>query len=149
MPSTAPSNEVLLLPIEIHLTLCGLQATHRSLAGLLLQSCLVVVSLLATWCVEQWHIIVRRQVQQCDFLQHVFKICQNDQYVLLLLVHMFSVLSLQLKKLWRHNKSAIDLSNADPACGHKEVRRSTGHIMMTIRYSDQQVSTSRQKVMRL
>ena len=29
----------LLLPIEIHLTLCGLQATHRStLAGLLLQA---------------------------------------------------------------------------------------------------------------
>ena len=38
----------LLLPIEIHLTLCGLQAKHRStLASLLLQSCLIVVSLLA------------------------------------------------------------------------------------------------------
>ena len=67
----------------------------------------------------------------------------------LLLIHTFSVLSLQLKKLRWHNKSAIDLSNANPACGHKEVRRSTGHIMVTTRYSDQQGSKSRQKVMRL
>ena len=70
--------------------------------------------------------------------------------LLLLLIHTFSVLSLQLKKLRWHNKSAIDLSNANPACGHKEVRRSTGHIIMvTTRYSDQQGSKSRQKVMRL
>ena len=69
--------------------------------------------------------------------------------LLLLLIHTFSVLSLQLKKLRRHKKSAIDLSNANPACGHKEVRRSTGHIMVTTRYSDQQGSKSRQKVMRL
>ena len=71
--------------------------------------------------------------------------------LLLLLIHIFSVLlSLQLKKLRRHNKSALDLSNANnPACGHKEVRRSTGHIMVTTRYSDQQGSKSRQKVMRL
>ena len=67
--------------------------------------------------------------------------------LLLLLIHTFSVLSLQLKKLRRRNKSAIDLSNANPACGHKEVRRSTGHIMVTTRYSDQQGSKSRQKVM--
>ena len=65
------------------------------------------------------------------------------------LIHTFSVLSLQLKKLRGHNKSAIDLSNANPACGHKEVRRSTGHIMVTTRHSDQQGSKSRQKVMRL
>ena len=45
--------------------------------------------------------------------------------------------------------NTIDLSNANPACGHKEVRRSTGHIMVTTRYSDQQGSKSRQKVMRL
>ena len=63
--------------------------------------------------------------------------------------HIQRVLSLQLKKLRCHNKSAIDLSNANPACGHKEVRRSTGHIMVTTRYSDQQGSKSRQKVMRL
>ena len=69
--------------------------------------------------------------------------------LLLLLIHTFSVLSLQLKQLRWHNKSAIDLSNANPACGHKEVRRSTGHIMVTTRYSDQQGSKSRQKVMRL
>ena len=62
--------------------------------------------------------------------------------------HIFSVLSLQLKKLRRH-KSAIDLSNANPACGHKELRRSTGHMMVTsryIQYSDQQRSKSRQKL---
>ena len=45
--------------------------------------------------------------------------------------------------------SLIDLSNTNPACGHREVRRSTGHIMVTTGYSDQQGSKSRQKVMRL
>ena len=29
------------------------------------------------------------------------------------------------------NKSAIGLSDANPARGHREVRRSTGHIMVT------------------
>ena len=48
-----------------------------------------------------------------------------------------------------HNKSAIDLSNVNPARGHKEVRKSTGHIMVTTRYSDQQRLKSRQNVMRL
>ena len=44
----------------------------------------------------------------------------------------------------------IDLSNTNPACGQKEVRMLTGHtIMVTTRYSDQQRSKSRQKVMRL
>ena len=57
-------------------------------------------------------------------------------------MHTFSVLSLQLKKLRGHNKSAIDLSNVNPSCGHKEVRRSTGHIMVTTRYSDQQLCGS-------
>ena len=38
---------------------------------------------------------------------------------------------------------------ANPVRGHKEVRRSTGHIMVTTRYSDQQSSKSRQKFMRL
>ena len=36
--------------------------------------------------------------------------------------HAFSVLFLQLKKLRGHNDSAIDLSNDNPARGHKEVR---------------------------
>ena len=40
------------------------------------------------------------------------------------------------------------LSNANLACGHKHVPRSTSHIMVTTRYSDQQGSKSRQKVMR-
>ena len=40
-------------------------------------------------------------------------------------------------KLLTHNKSVIDLSNANPARGHKEVLRSTGHLMVTTRYSDQ------------
>ena len=35
------------------------------------------------------------------------------------------------------------------ACGREEVPRSTGHIVVTTRYSDQQGSKSRQKVMRL
>ena len=75
---------------------------------------------------------------------------RTGKLLLLLLTHIFNVLSLQLKKLRRHKKkSAIDPSNVNPACGHKEVRRSTGHIMVTTRYSDQQGSKSRQKVMRL
>ena len=66
------------------------------------------------------------------------------------MIHTFSVLPLQLKKLRWHNKSAIDLSNANnPACGYKEVPRSTGHIVATTRYSDQQGSKSRKKNMRL
>ena len=44
------------------------------------------------------------------------------------LIHTFSILSLQLKKLRRHNKSAIDLSNANTSRDHQELRRSTGHI---------------------
>ena len=44
------------------------------------------------------------------------------------LIHTFSILSLKLKKLRRHNKSAIDLSNANYGRGHQELRRSTGHI---------------------
>ena len=42
------------------------------------------------------------------------------------------------------NESAIDLSNTNPDRGHKEVRRSTGHIMVTTRYSNQHGSKSRQ-----
>ena len=65
--------------------------------------------------------------------------------LLLLLIYTFSVLSLQLKKLQRHNKSGIvGLSNGIPARGHKEVRRSTGHIILAARYSNQQRSKSRQ-----
>ena len=50
------------------------------------------------------------------------------------LINTFSVLSLQLKKLRRHNESVIDLSNANLASGQKEVPRSKGHIMVTTRY---------------
>ena len=46
-----------------------------------------------------------------------------------------------------HSVRWLASSNANPAC-HKEERRSTGHIMVTTRYSDQQESRSRQKVMR-
>ena len=44
--------------------------------------------------------------------------------------------------------SNIPSNNMDvnPVRGHKEVLRSTGHIMVTSRYSDQQRSKSRQKV---
>ena len=38
---------IILLPIEIHVTVCELQATHRpTIAGLLLQNCVIQVSLL-------------------------------------------------------------------------------------------------------
>ena len=74
-------------------------------------------------------------------------VCSEGTRELLLLIHTFSVVSLQLKNLRCHNKSAIDLSNTNPACGYKEVRRSAGHIMVTNHYSDQQGSKSRQKVM--
>ena len=72
-----------------------------------------------------------------------------DMMLSSLLIHTFSVLSLQMKNLRWHNKSAIDLSKANSACGHKEVWRSTGHIMVATPYSDQQGYKSRQKVMRL
>ena len=64
--------------------------------------------------------------------------------LMLLLIHTFSVLSLQLKKLRGHSESYQDLSNANSARGHKEGRRSRGHIMVITRYSNQQGSTSRQ-----
>ena len=66
-----------------------------------------------------------------------------EMLLLLIMIHTFSELSLQLKKLRRH-KSVIDLLNANPARGHKEVPRSMGHIMMTARYPNQQGSKSRQ-----
>ena len=71
------------------------------------------------------------------------------EYLLLLSYHTFSVSSLHLKKLWLHDKSVIDLLHANPACSHQEVPRSTGHIMVTTRCSDQQGSKSRQEVIRL
>ena len=51
-----------------------------------------------------------------------------------------------MKKIRRPNESAIDLSNANHARGHKEVRRSTGHIMVTTRHSNQKGSESRQNL---
>ena len=60
------------------------------------------------------------------------------------LIHTFTILSLGLKKLRWHNKSAIDLSNANPDRGHKELQRSTGHIMLKARHSNQQGFNSRQ-----
>ena len=98
-----------------------------------------------TPCVMVYYTVLFLMFFWCPYMA----INVNVQLLLLLLIHTFSVLSLQLKKLRRHNKSALDLSNANPACGHKELRRSTGHIMVTTRYSDQQGSKSRQKVMRL
>ena len=48
----------------------------------------------------------------------------------------------------RHNKSVIYLSNANPARGHKEVRTSTGAIMVTARYSNQQDPNRRRTLAR-
>ena len=45
--STAALIKLLLIPIEIYVAVCELQATHRTtIAGLLLQNCVIHVSLL-------------------------------------------------------------------------------------------------------
>ena len=64
----------------------------------------------------------------------------RHRLLMLSLINTFSVLSLLLKKPHRHNESAtaLDLSYANPACDHKEARSSTGYIMVTTRYSNQQ-----------
>ena len=62
------------------------------------------------------------------------------------MIRTFSVLSLQLKKLRRHNKSAIlDLPNANLARGHQAIRGSRGDIMVTARYIDQQGDANHDK----
>ena len=58
------------------------------------------------------------------------------------------------KRMYPENNSGKEcwpylIGRVNPACGHKEVRRPTGHIMVTTRYSDQQGSKSRQKIVRL
>ena len=69
----SPNNEVLLLPNEIQLTLCELQATYRpTLAGLLLPSCLIVISLLSGVWSRVWNngtasAYVYRCSNQCGF----------------------------------------------------------------------------------
>ena len=49
-------------------------------------------------------------------------------------------LSLQLKKL---NANTTSQSNTNPAFGHKEVPRPTGHIVVTTRYSETMVATKK------
>ena len=71
-----------------------------------------------------------------EFIGHEGQLLWYQGVVLLLLlmtIHTFSVLALQVKKLRVHNESAMDLLNINPARGHKEVRRLTGHIMVTTR----------------
>ena len=41
----------------------------------------------------------------------------------------------------------MDLSNANPARGHKEVRRSTGHIVVTFRYTSTNRDPNRDKAL--
>ena len=68
-----------------------------------------------------------------------------------LLIHTFSVLSSQLKKIYADDKTSHPYrpikcqSRLWPQRGTK----STGHIVVTTRYSDHQRSKSRQKTMRL
>ena len=52
------------------------------------------------------------------------------------MIHTFSVLSLQVKKLRRHNKSTIidHLSNANPARGHKDVVFTLKSVLTSIQY---------------
>ena len=62
--------------------------------------------------------------------------------------------SIATRKITRYSSAAfksypVIYVVASPVRGHKEVPRSTGHIMVTTRYSGQQGSKSRQKVMRL
>ena len=69
------------------------------------------------------------------------------RYILLILLFYttFSVFSLQLKQIrWCYNISVIDQSNVSPARDHKEVRKSTGHTVVTDRYSNKQGTQSRQ-----
>ena len=63
--------------------------------------------------------------------------------------HLIHRLSLQLNKLGRRNKSAIiDLSNANPTCGHIDVlRRTTGHIVVTARHSSEHRDPNRDKTL--
>ena len=47
-----------------------------------------------------------------------------------------TVLGLRRRNYGDTTSHPIDLPNANPACGHKEVRRSTGHIMVAAHYSN-------------
>ena len=71
----------LLLPIEIHMAVCELQATHRStiiIAGLLLQNCIIQVSLLhGLWNSGAAPAGVPA-VQETVFENKVFKITYNS-----------------------------------------------------------------------
>ena len=72
----------------------------------------------------------------------------SQQYqLLLLLIHTFSVLSLQATEETMVTQQVSHRPIKCPcllARGQKEVRRSTGHIMVTTRHSNQQRSKSRQ-----
>ena len=74
-------------------------------------------------------------------------------YILMYYCHIIQLLLLLL--LYSSHKPigpqpySVIYAVANPVRGHKEVPRSRRHIMVTTRYSDQQGSKSRQKVMRL
>ena len=76
--STAAALIKLLLPIEIHVVVCELQAMHRpTIAGLLLQG-VRHSSIVDTWCVVQWRYTGRRPLRCSSwFLKTVFKITFN------------------------------------------------------------------------
>ena len=61
-----------------------------------------------------------------------------------MLIYTFGVLSLAIEETTVTQQASHRPIKANPACGHKEVRRSTGHIMVTTRYSNQLGSKSRQ-----
>ena len=58
--------------------------------------------------------------------------------------HIFQRMVLATKETMVTEQVSLGMSKANPARGHKGVRRSTGHIMMTTRYSNQKLSKSRQ-----
>ena len=71
----------LLLVIEIHMSVCGLQATHRPtiVAGLLRQSCLIKVSLLGgVWMANDGSLLEAGGVSLVNFV----KIEDFGEYIL-------------------------------------------------------------------
>ena len=66
----------------------------------------------------------------------------------LFLIHTSSVLlTLQLKELRGHRESGIHLSNDNSIRGHKEIRRVTGHIMVTTRRATHTKDPNRDKIL--
>ena len=62
---------------------------------------------------------------------HIFATCVTKHVVVVVDSHVQRIVLATEETAVTQQVSHVDLSNANPACGHKEVRRSTGHIMVT------------------